>query len=179
MPLYSVANTTAVGGGGVQQSIAAAYKTQVQTNNSTATTATYAGLRRGKWYDILIGTNAAPADTYVEWDVVRCTIGTSTAITTGSILQLSSFSSNLNLDAADAAPVAAISINSSVETYLTAATEVWYVGINQRASYRWVAAPGSEIVYPANSSASINGLSLRARGNYTGTVTAAVLVNEL
>jgi hypothetical protein len=159
--------------------MSAVYHTIVETNNSTNATGTYLGLRRGKWYDILIGTNAAPADTYVEWDVVRCTYGTSTAITTGGILQLSSFSSNLNLDLADAAPVAAISINSSVETYLTAATEVWYVGINQRASYRWVAAPGSEMVYPATSSASVNGLALRARGNYTGTVTAAVLVNEL
>jgi hypothetical protein len=53
--------------------------------------------------------------------------------------------------------------------------------VNQRASYRWVAAPGSEIVYPANTSATgNNALSLQARSAaYTGTVTGAVMVSEL
>ena len=48
--------------------------------------------------------------------------------------------------------------------------------MNQRASYRWVAAPGSELVYPALAN---NGFVLRAKsGGYTSTFTGAVLVEE-
>lgn len=67
-------------------------------------------------------------------------------------------------------------VNSSVETNLTYTNSIWNVGVNSRASYRWVAAPGSEFVYPAVSSA---GLGLRAlSGSYTGTATGAVLFSE-
>lgn len=178
MANFTVSNSSA-NGGSAQAACSGTYKSLVVTNNSTATSATYAGIRRGKWYDILVGTNGTPADNYMEFDVVRATYATSTALTTGGAVFISSLSSTYALDGADAAAVASVTVNSSVETYLTSPTEMWYVGVNQRASYRWVAAPGSEIVYPANSSAAINGMALRARsGGYTGTVTGNILFQE-
>lgn len=181
MANFGIANSTATGGGIAQQAISATYKSMAITATSTATTGTNTGLRRGKVYDLLVGTNGTPADNFMEFDAVRAIYASSTAITTGGVLFLSSLSSNLLFDAADGSPVAQISINSSVETFLTSPTELWYVGINQRASYRWVAAPGSELVYPAASSGSAGGnsIAIRARSAaYTGTATVTMLVNE-
>jgi hypothetical protein len=178
MANYGIVNSSNTAGQ-VPQAISATYKSIVVTANSTAATGTYVGLRRGKIYDLLIGQAAVPADNYYEWDVCRCTYAASTAITTGGVLMLSSLSSTFALDGADAGAVAAITVNSTVETYLTAPTELWYIAINQRASYRWVAAPGSEMVYPANSSAAINGCALRARSSAgTGAVSATLYFQE-
>ena len=56
------------------------------------------------------------------------------------------------------------------------AASVSYVGVNQRASYRWVAAPGSELVYPASDN---NGFVGRARsGGCIDTATFKALVEE-
>lgn len=134
-------------------------------------------LRRGKLYDILVGTNGTPADNYVEYEVSRTTFGT-TVTWLGSV---SSVSTAYALDVADAAVGALLVMNGSAGSSAVAIRSVaaWYVGVNQRASYRWVAAPGSELVYPAVSSASVNGLQLASRsGGYTGTVTGAIMVSE-
>jgi hypothetical protein len=174
---FSVTNSTAIGGGNVQAAIAATYKTQVLVGNSTTSLATITGmLRRGKLYDILIGTNGTPADNFLEFDVCRATMGTSSTLAGG----ISSLSSNFGLDPADNQFSSLLGTNSSIETAFTPTTEAWYVGINQRASYRWVAAPGSEIVYPAISSIGpSNGLLVRARSAaYTGTATVTTLVQE-
>jgi hypothetical protein len=80
------------------------------------------------------------------------------------------------LDPADAAAAGTAKANYTVEPTVTANSSVFYVGVNQRASYRWVAAPGSELVYPATAN---NGLVGRARsGGYTGTATMKCLVEE-
>jgi hypothetical protein len=136
----------------------------------------YPALRRGKLYDILVGTNGTPADNYIEWEVVRATVGT-TLVWVGSI---SSISSALALDPADIGCAAFTVINTSAQTNVAATIQPWYVGVNQRASYRWVAAPGSEIVYPAASSGTgTNGLALEARSvGYTGTGTGTLLWQE-
>ncbi len=181
MANFSVVNTTGAGSAGVQQAMTTTYKTLAVVAASTTAGGTYIGLRRGKLYDILVGTNGTPADNYMEFDAATATYASSTAITTGGILGLaSSLSSNYALDPADGPSNACININSSVETYLTAPIEKWYVGINQRASYRWVAAPGSEFVYPAVSSGTgLNGYGIRARsGGYTGTATVTLLFQE-
>jgi len=180
MANFGLSNSTAAGGGIAAQAITTTYKTLVVVAASTTATGTNTGLRRGKMYDVLIGTAGTPADNVMQFDIVRATYASSTAITTGGVLPLSSFSSTLLMDYADGSPTAWLSINSSVETYLTSPTELWDVGINQRASYRWVAAPGSELVYPAASSgAGPNALAVRALSpGYTGTATATVLVAE-
>lgn len=140
--------------------------------------ATFPGLRRGKIYDILVGTNATPADTYVEYAIARGTCGCTAAVT-GAV---SSISSNLGVDVGDnggAASFLVANASAGSSTLYAQTTQLWYVGVNQRASYRWVAAPGSEFVYPAVSSVTgNNGLQLMARGSYTSTVTATVLLSE-
>ena len=179
MAKFSIPNSTGLGAGSSQAAMTTTYKTLVLVGNSTGTTTVVGGgaLRRGKIYDILIGTNGTPADNYMEWDVTRVTMGASSVLAGG----ISSLSSNYGLDLADNSGfVAMAGINSSIETAFTAGTEVWYVGVNQRASYRWVSAPGSELVYPANSSATgSNGMALRSRsGGYTGTATGNILFEE-
>lgn len=180
MANFTVMNSTSIGGGNVQQSMSTTYKTLVVAGNSSATTATVGGgaYRRGKLYDILIGNNGTPADNYLEFDVALVTLGTTPSGIVNTLI--SSVSSNFGCDPADTSVVAAISINSTAEVGISALTEKWYIGINQRASYRWVANPGGELLYPANSSATgSNGLALRARsGGYTGTVTGNVMIQE-
>jgi hypothetical protein len=155
MAKYAIGNDL----GGSQQAVAATYKTLVSMFATTGS------LRRGKMYDILIGTNGTPADNFVEWNVSRMTAdGTGTAITPNA------------LDPADAAALATSKANYTVEGTVTSNSSLFYVGVNQRASYRWVAAPGSELVYPASAN---NGLVVQARSSsYTGTATAKALVEE-
>ena len=175
MANFSITNSTAIGAGATQQAMATTYKTLILTAVSSNTTATSGAgaYRRQKLYDILIGTNGVPADNYMEFDVERATITATAAAFTSFI---SSLSSNFTFDPADTNIVAGIAINSTAEGGLSPVSEAWYIGINQRASYRWVAAPGSEIVLPAVSS---NALQLRSRsGGYTGTATATTLVQE-
>lgn len=182
---FTIVNTTGTGAGAAQSAVTTTYKSQITVNNSSTTlntgnfSSTLTALRRGKLYDLLVGTNGTPADNYMEWDVVRVTGGTTTGGLAGG---LSSVSTSLYLDPADVGSGSpqGIAINSSIETGFTALAEVFYVGVNQRASYRWVAAPGSEIVWPANSSATgNNGLSGRVRsGGYTGTATMQWLWTE-
>jgi hypothetical protein len=180
MANFTVTNTTAIGGGNAQQAAAATYKSLIVVGNSSATTATNGAgtYRRGKLYDLLLGTAGSPADNYYEFDVGTITLGTTPAgITT---LLISSLSSSFTLDPADINVTAAIHINSSAEVGIGSVVEKWYLGINQRASYRWVCAPGSEILYPANSSATNpNGLAIRGRSAAgTANMTATVMVSE-
>jgi hypothetical protein len=179
MANFTITNSTASGAGNAQQAITTTYKTLIVTGNSTATTATggYGGARRGQWYDFQIGTNGAPADNELEFDIVRVTLGTTPAGITGTLI--SSISSNFSIDPGDFTLQSAISINSTGEVGITVVSEVWYMAMNQRASYRMVVNPGSNLIYPANSSAGNNGLALRCRSlGYTGTVTATVWMSE-
>lgn len=145
--------------GGTQQALGGTYKTLAAMTAATAT------LRRGKIYDILFGTNGTPADNYVEYDLSQQTaVGTSTTVTVQKA------------DQADGAPGVVGSVNFTAEGTITANTNAIYIGVNQRASYRWVAAPGGEIVYPATNLA---GYAFRARSAaYTGTATATLHVDE-
>lgn len=109
--------------------------------------------RRGKVYDVLVGTQTTPADAVVEWQIIEVTT-VSTGSATGT-----SFAAR-KLDAADAAALSVCTANSTGSGTVVPPNS-WYVGMNQRASYRWVAAPGSELVWPATASA---GYTLQARG---------------
>jgi hypothetical protein len=180
MANLTITNSTAIGGGNVQQNVSTVYKSLVVTGNSSATTASFGagGYRRGQWYDWQIGTNGVPADNFMEWDIVLVTLGTTPAGITGSLI--SSLSSNFGTDQADFNFQAAIQINSTAEVGIGALTEKWYFGVNQRATYRLVVNPGSNLIYPANSSATgINGFAMRTRsGGYTSTATATVWFSE-
>jgi hypothetical protein len=162
MANFAISNST-LGGVGTQQAMTTTYKTLVCVYAST--TGTTSLVRRGKIYDILVGTNGTPADNAMEFSMGRMT-----APSTSSII------SAQPLDLADAVMASGAVANSTTEGTFTSSAEVFYVGINQRASYRWVAAPGSEIVYPATSSA---GVALRARSPaYIQTATGTVYNQE-
>lgn len=150
MPNYSINNAMA----GSFQAIAATYKTLVQA--SAATTA----LRRGKLYDVMFGTLGTPADQTYEFDISR-----TTTIVTGTTAVA------FPLDPADGVASTIGTVNFTAEPTYTAtpANSLFNLGINQRASYRWVAAPGSELLWPATN---LNGLGLRAQSASGGTATA-------
>lgn len=158
MAKYSVTNGSTASAG-TQQATATAYGGAIVGMNAPT-----ASPRRGKVYDVLIGTNGTPADNFVEWDISRVTTSSTATIVTPQ-----------PLDSADAAATSVITANSSSAGTISV-QNIFYVGVNQRASYRWVASPGGEIVWPATSS---NGLQLRARsGGYTGTVTGTIHFEE-
>lgn len=99
-------------------------------------------MRRAKVYDMFFGSEATPADNAFLWQVQRCTAaGTSTAVTPQS------------LDAADTlASTIVCGENHTVDATRTANAFVLTIPLNQRASMRWVAAPGGELVIPATAS---------------------------
>ena len=170
MALYSITNSTNFGAG--QVAITTTDITLIAIIASTIAPAPVIQLSRAKIFDLLVGTNGTPGDTALMWSVQRATAGSTTAFT--------GYASSVNtaLDQADATTKMSVVVNSCQETgYTYTATNVpWYVGVNQRASYRWVAAPGSEIVLPATSSA---GAGLRVKSpTYTGTGTATTFWSE-
>jgi hypothetical protein len=153
----------AVSNGSSGQAVSSSYKSQIVVYASSGTQA----LRRGKVYDVLVGTNGVPADNYMQWDISRSTTTPTSGTATG-----------INpLDTADSSAAALAIINlGSGEPTVTSSSSLFNVGVNQRASYRWVAAPGSELVYPATAA---NGLALRVlSGGYTGTAASAILLTE-
>lgn len=158
MAKYSITNGSTTGGG-TQQSMTTTYVGALIGLTSSSATP-----RRLKVYDLLIGTNGTPADNFIEWDISRVTAAsTATSVAAPP------------LDPADAAVLALVTVNSS--TFGTISVpNLLYVGVNQRASYRWVSAPGGELVSPATSA---NGFQLRARsGGYTGTATGTLNFEE-
>ena len=164
MALYAVTNSTGIA---AQVNMTTTDITLAAIIASTIAPAPVIQLSRAKIYDLLVGVTGTPADNMIYWSIQRCTAGSTTAFT-GYASSL-----NLQLDQADATTKMSVVVNFCQETaYTYAQTNLpWYVGVNQRASYRWVAAPGSEIVLAATSSA---GAGLRARSpanTNPGTVT--------
>jgi hypothetical protein len=142
-----------------QQALTTTYKTLAALYCSATT-------RRFKIYEFEIGTNAVPADNVLEWDISRQTAaGTATAFTPNK------------LDQADGTSVTTVGVNATAEGTITAASSVFYQGINQRTSYRWIAREGCELVAPA---VNLSGFALRAQAAvYTGTGTATVYIDEM
>lgn len=89
-------------------------------------------------YDLISGSSATPADAAVEFYLQRTTTaGTSSAFTP------------VPLDSGDPAATATSGFNHSAEPTYTASAILLDVAHNQRATFRWVAAPESEIQLPA------------------------------
>lgn len=158
MALISINNGNA---GATLQAITSTYKTLVEGTSLTATP------KRILLYDVMFGTLGTPADQSYEWDISRAT-----TIGTGTV------STPVLLDPADAAAFTVGTANHTAEPTYTATSSVFYLATNQRASYRWVASPGSEFKAPATA---LNGFGLRTRSVSGGTATAsgAFLINEL
>ncbi len=107
---------------------------------------------RPKIYDLIIGSDATPADNAAEYNLQRFTAaGTAGSAVTPQLL-----------DPADPASLAAggSGVYSVEPTYTSAAIMLMWAQ-NQRATFRWVAAPGSEIVLPATAA---NGVGIRVIG---------------
>jgi hypothetical protein len=117
-----------------------------------------------KWYDVILGSEASPADNPFLWILQRCTTaGTSTAVTPQP------------LDPADAATETDAGENHTAEPTYTANQILLAVPLNQRATFRWVAAPGSELVAPATAS---NGIGIQTTTASAVAITATVLFAE-
>lgn len=116
---------------------------------------------RGKIYDLIMGTLGTPADNALEWLIRRATaLGTSTPYT--AVL----------LDPASPVALVQAGVNHTVEPTYAAASELLRMGLNQRATFRWVAAPGGEFVVPATATAAIGVAGLHASYGGSFEVTA-------
>lgn len=146
--------------GGTQQAISTSYKTLLAVMASSGTS-----LQRGKIVEFTFGTDGTPADQAMTFDVSRISAdGTATSVTPNK------------LDPADGAFLGLATANHTAEPTVTANSRVAGWAANQRATNRWVAFPGQELVYPATNLA---GFALRAKSpGYTGTaVCEAIIAN--
>lgn len=142
---------------GTQQANTTTYKTQMSLTAATGATT----LRRAAIYDVMFGADGTPADNAMVFKLDRQTsLGTGTAATPAP------------LDGGDAAALITGNCNSTIEPTVTANTQLVEIPVNQRASYRWVAAPGGELIVPATN---VAGIGLRSKSPaYTGTVSGAL-----
>ncbi len=99
---------------------------------------------RGRIYDLLFSHGSAPADTVVRWEVPR---GTTSATGAAAV------ENSLDTDAPTAEILAEEEV--TVGPTVTADSQVLDFDLNQRATFRWVAAPGGEIVIPATAAATV------------------------
>lgn len=126
--------------------------------NLTLVTLISAATIRPRLYDLLLGCAATPADQATKFTLIRCTA----AGTAGS-----SFTP-IALDPGDPASLATVGQGVfSVEPTYTANSNLLVVDVNQRATVRWVAAPGGELVAPATASNGIGVRSLAGTGSAT------------
>jgi len=102
---------------------------------------------RPKIYDVIVGCTATPADGASQFQLARYTAaGTSTA-------------ANINaIDPGDPATLGSAGQNHSSEPTYTSNQQLAAFSVNQRNTFRWVAAPGGEIVLPATAN---NGVGLK------------------
>lgn len=93
---------------------------------------------RGRIYDIVIGSDATPADVATEFNMIRGTVsGTGSAVTPRA------------LDPGEPAALLAGEGGTFSGQTKTSNSDMLNIALNQRATFRWVAAPDSEIVVPA------------------------------
>lgn len=120
--------------------------------------------RRGKWFDVVFGSEAAPADNAFRYIIQRFTAaGTSTGVTPQA------------LDPADAVTEADAGENHTVEPTYTAGAILLAIGLNQRATFRWQQDPVYGLVYPATAS---NGLGIQTPTAGLVAITATVHFEE-
>lgn len=149
---------------GGQATVTSSYKTATQVNATGSN-------KRGKIYELILGTTANPVttDTALVWDVTRITATGAGAYT--------SFTPN-SVDSADGSAVNAAGFNATAEaTTVTANSQVFYEGMNQRNSIRWLANQESQyLVWPASAG---NGFILRVNSaNYNTSASAQISFME-
>ena len=115
---------------------------------------------RGRLYDVIFGSSATPADNAITWRLSKSTaVGTEG---TGVVPTA--------LDSGDPAALYDGAQDHSAEPTYTAATELLEIPLNQRATFRWVAAPDGEMIGPATAN---NGFGIAAiHASFTGATEA-------
>jgi len=140
-------------------------------SNESASTPTIAVITsaatvRPKIYDLILGSRATPNDYACTYDLQRFTVaGTMSAAITP-----------VPLDPGDPASLTAAGHTATGEPTYTASTILLKFSTNQRATFRWVAAPGSELVCPATAA---NGIGLKGNSPTTAyNVDGTILFEE-
>lgn len=125
-----------------------------------------AAMRRVALYDVVCGSPAAAADGTFDFQLNRTTTAaTGTAVTPNP------------LDLADPAAVTLAKQNNTVQGTNTAGSIPLGIPQNQRATFRWVARQGSELIIPATAA---NGFSLNTPTAIgTPAASATILFTEL
>ncbi len=114
---------------------------------------------RAHIYDLAWGSIGTPADNVIQWLVRRATaLGTPDSVVVAQPLD----------DAAPTALTQAGEDHSAEPTY-AAGSEIIDIGLNQRASWRWVAAPEGEIVLEASATAAIGITPIGGAGDAVAT----------
>lgn len=162
MALYGTSNIAAVTP--ALTAVATTSKTMLQLAAATAT------LRRAFMYEWTVGPASVPNATDCElvWSIIKQT----SAGTGGVTLTMNT------LDQADAAAGSVALGNFTVEPTGAETGIIDTLGANQRASYRWVVAPGGpgEIVIPATN---VAGIGIRTKSStYVGNAAAAMKWRE-
>ncbi len=117
-------------------------------------------------YDLVIGCGAAPADVSLKYHLERFTV----VGTEGSGF------TPLPLDPDDPASDADYGVAHGAEPTYTAGGILLSISLNQRATFRWVAAPGSGLRAPATAA---NGIGLQCQAVSAGTPTLeATMLHE-
>jgi len=120
--------------------------------------------RRLKFYDMIFGSEASPADNAFNYVAQRVTTaGTLSAVTPKP------------LDFADAATESDAGENVTIEPTYTAGEVMLSISLNQRATFRWVAAPGGELTTPATAS---NGLGWKTPTASAVAISATIHASE-
>ncbi len=115
--------------------------------------------RRIEVYDVVVGSEASPADNVFLWEILRKT-GAATGGTAPTITPLDFSDADASEAVANQAPTAD-----------GAGTAVLFsIPLNQRATFRWVAAPGGELV---SSNAASNGIGMDTPTSTAVAVTAS------
>lgn len=121
--------------------------------------------RRAKVYDIAFGFNVSPADNAFLWIVNRVTTaGTGATLTP------------VALDTADTLASTIVCKDTITADGTLSGIALFVVPLNQRASFRWVAAPYGEIIIPATAS---NGIIVGLGAVTTTSADAGVMYEEL
>jgi hypothetical protein len=120
---------------------------------------------RGRIYDILFGHGSAPADTVIRWEVARAT----TSATGTAALEVP-----LDLDA----PAADLLVEEEVTVGPTVTVDQQLIDmdLNQRATFRWIAAPDAEFMVPASATGAI--FFNASSATYTGIARITVMWEE-
>ena len=120
--------------------------------NKTVLNLISAATIRPKLYDLVVACGATPADLATIFHLERFTaVGT----------EGSGFTP-LALDPGDPASLADYGVAHSAEPTYTASEILMKLSMNQRATIRWVAAPGGELVAPASAN---NGIGLQSQSS--------------